>query len=538
MGFHQDFITWLMQCISTVSYSFLINEEVLGSTIPSRGIRQGDPLSPYVFIFCGEVLSGMCRKSQLDRKLAGIRVATHSPRINHLLFADDTMFFVHSDPNSCLTLKTILNDYEAASGQMINASKSSITFSAKTTPEEKLRIKKTMGIEKEGGIGKYLGLLKHFGRNKKDLFASIVDQIKQKAISLASRQLSQAGKLTMLKSILSLMPTFAMTCFELPGSLCKRIHSTLTTRFWWDPSETKKRICWVSWDKLTKPKNIEGLGFRDIQQFNRALLGKLAWRIVTKPDCLMARTLLEKYCHNKAFLKTTYSASASHGWRGVLKGRDVLIQHLGKVVGNGNSIRLWHDPWLSTSSPKAVEGPLTLDDKDLAVVDVLTRETCIWNRAALEKQFPTLLDEILLLHPSTTGAEDSYAWLQPSSGSYTTKSVYMSLQRKGALQELNARLLASFNWYRFVWNTQAFPKIQVFLWKTIQNVLPTEENLQKKVYSLTQSVLDAENKRLPCISSSIASLHNKYGTWFHGHLPFYPCRLQTLRRNSTDPATV
>ncbi|CAN6824655.1 unnamed protein product, partial [Brassica oleracea] len=113
----------------------------------------------------------------------------------------------------------------------------------------------------------------------------------------------------------------------------------------------------------------------------------------------------------------------------VLEGRDVLIQHLGKVVGNGNSIRLWHDPWLSTSSPKAVEGPLTLDDKDLAVVDVLTWETCIWNRAALEKQFPTLLDEILLLHPSTTGAEDSYAWLQPSSGSYTTKSVYISRHR-------------------------------------------------------------------------------------------------------------
>ena len=208
---------------------------------------------------------------------------------------------------------------------------------------------------------------------------------------------------------------------------------------------------------------MEGLGFRDIQQLNRALLGKLVWRILTKPDCLLARTLLGKYCHNKAFLKTTCSASASHGWRGVLDGRDVLIQHLGKVIGNGDSTKLWHDPWLSTSSPKEVEGPLTLDDKDLVVADVLTRETCIWNRTALEEQFPTLLDEILLLHQSTTGAEDSYAWLLHSSCSYTTKSGYMSLQRKGALQELNARLLASFNWYRFVWNTQAFASTSLLM---------------------------------------------------------------------------
>ena len=147
---------------------------------------------------------------------------------------------------------------------------------------------------------------------KRDLFSSIVNRIKQKAISWSSRQLSPAGKLTMLKSVLTATPTFAMSCFLLPVGLCNQIQSALI-RFWWDPSETKKGICWVSWDKLTESKHGGGLGIKDIQQFNKALLGKLAWRILTNPNCLLARTLLGKYCHASAFLKVSCSSSPFHG---------------------------------------------------------------------------------------------------------------------------------------------------------------------------------------------------------------------------------
>ncbi|KAF2559209.1 hypothetical protein F2Q68_00017963 [Brassica cretica] len=81
---------------------------------------------------------------------------------------------------------------------------------------------------------------------------------------------------------------------------------------------------------------------------------------------------------------------------------------------------LWHDPWLSVSTPvstpKAAIGPTTLDAKALVFADVLSRETRVLNREPLEKQFPTMVEEILLLRPSTTGAEDSYAWLLDKSG--------------------------------------------------------------------------------------------------------------------------
>lgn len=213
-----------------------------------------------------------------------------------------------------------------------------------------------------------------FGRKKKYLFASIVDRIKQSVVSWSSRQLSPAGKLTLLKSVLYAIPTFSMSCFLLPVSLCKRIQSVLT-HFWWDDIDSKKKICWISWDDLTKPESMGGLVFRDIQHFNKALLGKLAWKLLTKPDCLLSRILLGKYCHPNSFLRITFNACASHGWRGISEGINVILQHLGKVIGNGNSIKLWHDPWLSVSTSAAALGPVTVDDNDLMFSDIMTRET-------------------------------------------------------------------------------------------------------------------------------------------------------------------
>lgn len=236
MGFHSRFVSWIMQCITTGMYSFIINDEVTCFVKPYLGIRQGDPISPYVFIICGEVLSGLCKEAQRDGSMIGIRVATKCPRINHLLFADDTMFFVRSNQQSCLPLKEILAKYEKASGQMINPDKSSIPFSTRTRIDDRICVKQVLGIEKERGVGKYLGLPELFGRKKRDLFASIVDRIQQRAVCYSSHQLSPAGKLTLLKTVLTAISTFAMTCFLVPINLCKKIQSVMT-RFWWDGSD-------------------------------------------------------------------------------------------------------------------------------------------------------------------------------------------------------------------------------------------------------------------------------------------------------------
>ena len=264
-----------MQCIETVIYSFLVNDSAHGAVTPQRGIRQGDHLSPYIFIICGEVLSGLCRAGQRSGELTGVKIGHHCPRINHLLFADDTIFFTKATTGSCESFALILRDYEKASGQRINAAKLSISFSSRTPQKTRSRVKLILGIDKEGGVGKYRSLPELFTRRKRDLFSSIVDRIRLRAASWSTCRLSPARKLTMLKSVLSAIPTYTMSCFPLPIGLCKQIQSVLT-RFWWDADPSVRKLCWVAWDSLTQHKSDGGLGFRDILDFNTAMLAKNA----------------------------------------------------------------------------------------------------------------------------------------------------------------------------------------------------------------------------------------------------------------------
>lgn len=270
-----------------------------------------------MFILCTEVLSGLCKKAQNQGEIIGVKVSRNSPAISHLLFADDTMFFIRTDARSCAALLLILDKYEQASGQRINLEKSSITFSAKKPGESKRRIRERFKITNEGGVGKYLGLPENFGRRKRDIFAVLVDRIRQRAHSWTTRFLSGAGKLVLLKAVLAAMPTYSMSCFKLPASLVKQLQSILT-RFWWDLSPEVKKMCWVAWDKLTYPKSAGGLGFREIAQFNDAMLAKISWRILQNPSSLLAKILLGKYCNRTNFLEVASPSVASHGWRGIL----------------------------------------------------------------------------------------------------------------------------------------------------------------------------------------------------------------------------
>ncbi|XP_048599212.1 uncharacterized protein LOC125579275 [Brassica napus] len=482
LGFHSRWINWVMQCVTTVSYSFLINDSIYGKVKPHRGIRQGDPISPYLFILSGEVLSGLCRHAELDGSMRGVRVARGSPRVNHLLFADDTMMFCNSTSECCLSMLQILQEYEKVSGQMINISKSSITFSVKTPAETKTSAKTILGIQKEGGVGKYLGLPEHFGRRKKDLFTSIVDRIRQRASNWSTRFLSRAGKLTMLKAILTAIPTYAMSCFQLPKNLCNRIQSALT-RFWWDESTDKKKMCWVAWEKLTKPKAVGGLGLRDIQLFNQALLAKVAWRILTNPSCLLARVLTGKYCHKRSFLEAQLPAVCSHGWRSILHGRDLLLENLGKAIGNGQNTKIWKDSWISSNSQLKPFGPINESALDLRVSDLLT-DDLQWNKMRIDQLLPEFSSQIQCIKPSKEGAEDIFVWLPLQTGVYSTKSGYNSQALPPMIPSLpapiNAQSNQEFSWIKDIWSVKTSPKLKIFLWSIIQGALPIGAELQRR----------------------------------------------------------
>lgn len=131
-----------------------------------------------LFILCSEVLYGLCRVAQEKGDLPGITITKQSLRFNHLLFADDTIFFCKTNRKSVKALKNILKLYQEASGQKINCQKSAITFSSKAPQDIKDKVQRELNIPKERGLGKYMGLLEHLAEGKKN-FSMIVDKIRQ-----------------------------------------------------------------------------------------------------------------------------------------------------------------------------------------------------------------------------------------------------------------------------------------------------------------------------------------------------------------------
>lgn len=433
---------------------------------------------PHIFILRTEVLSALCAKGQADGSLPGVRVSHHSPPINHLLFADDTMFFCKSKPSCVSALMKILSLYESVSGQRINPHKSAITFSAKTPEAVRDRVKGTMEIYTEGGVGKYLGLPEQFGRRKRDIFASILDRIRQKSHSWTTKFLSGAGKQVMLKSVFSAMPCLVMSCFKLPLSLCKQIQSILT-RFWWDANPEKKKMCWVAWDTMALPKYAGGLGFRDIETFNDALLAKIGWRLIKEPHSLLGRVLLEKYAWNSSFMDCHVPASASHDWRSVLVGRNILRQGLSWAVGNGEQISVWNAPWLSFKTPCQPIGPPTLSSQALMVSDLLCPLTNKWEVEKIRSLFPQYEDTILQIKTSSTSVADTLIWLPEKSGTSSTKTGYgVGMTSNKPLTRGNEPI----NWMSHIWNVKIGPKLKDFLWRVVRKAIPVSSNLEKRSF--------------------------------------------------------
>ncbi|KAA3462680.1 reverse transcriptase [Gossypium australe] len=158
MGFAREWVELIRRCVSTVSYAVNINGRRGSLFFPTRGLRQGDPLSPFLFLICSEGLSSLIRAARREGLIRGAKASRSGPEISHLLFADDCILFGEASSRGAEILKNILQVYESCSGQCMNFTKSTVFYSPNTTEVNKEDVAKLLGVRTATNLERYLGL--------------------------------------------------------------------------------------------------------------------------------------------------------------------------------------------------------------------------------------------------------------------------------------------------------------------------------------------------------------------------------------------
>jgi hypothetical protein len=227
MGFHDRWVWLIMHMVSSVSFPVLFNGRPLGEFRPSRGIRQGGPISSYLFLIAAKGLSGLLKQSRQSSHLQGIQVATTTPAVDHLLFADDSMLFVKANEEGARDVKALLDKYCAASGQRVYLDKSSVFFSKGCPEATREVVKGILLVPNETLNEKYLDMPSDVGRSLNGAFKYLKNRVWKQVQAWLEYLLSAAGK-----AVAQAIPTFSMSCFKLSKGLCDHINS-LIRNFWW-----------------------------------------------------------------------------------------------------------------------------------------------------------------------------------------------------------------------------------------------------------------------------------------------------------------
>ena len=345
MNFPPVFIGWIKGCICSTHFSVKLNGASNGYFKGAKGLRQGDPMSPYLFSLAMNVLSTILNKVPNDFMY---HWKCKELKLTHLFFADDVLIFSRGDRDSILHVMDSMRLFAGVSGLSANYSKSHCFFnncdrdlvhwfnSEFHMPHGQLPIR-FLGvplISKQLCIGDCIPLIEKI-TNRINVWTNIL--------------LSLAGRLQLLRAVLFAMVFFWSRHFILPKGVHKLLQS-IFTRFLWKGDTTSVGGAKVAWDDLCLPKEEGGLGLPNLIEWNNAQIIHYLWLIVNKDETsLWSSWVLNTVLKRKHFWVLSIPFDCSWIWRQILLLRDKAKPFITYVVGDGRSISLWFDPWFKGS---------------------------------------------------------------------------------------------------------------------------------------------------------------------------------------------
>ena len=309
-------------------------------------MRQGDLLSPLLFLIMMEVFNKIMKRAKGAGLLRGFRADGSRGEgvcVSHLLFVDDTILVCDADEEQILNVRMLLC-FQAVTGLKVNTPKSEIVPIGEVPNVHVLA--EILGCPIESLPMTYLGMPLGASFKSPTVWNPILERTERKLAEWKKMYLSKGGRLTLLKSTLSSLPTYFLSLFTIPTHVANKIER-LQRDFLWGDSKTHL----VGWDKVCAPLECGGLGVRKLTTFNKAFLEKWLWRFGIEETRLLKRVVALKFGEDWGGW-TSKLGRGVHGcglWRSIRVGWEASSKNIRFEVGVGDRVKLWIDQWCGES---------------------------------------------------------------------------------------------------------------------------------------------------------------------------------------------
>ncbi|GKU91277.1 hypothetical protein SLEP1_g5176 [Rubroshorea leprosula] len=466
LGFGEKWRMWIKECLQTASISILANGSPTEEFKMERGIRQGDPIAPFLFLVVVEGLNVLIESAISKEALKGIDVGPFGLNISHLQFADDTVIMGKADPDNIKAVKGILRWFELLSGLKINFNKS-VLYSFNASDEWGRMAVAALNCISGSLPFTYLEMPVGDIMCRRKAWKPVIDNFSKKLAVWKAKSLSIGGRVTLLR------------------------------KFLWGYTEDKSKLAWLSWEKVCRNRSEGGLGVPNLDYRNIALLGKWWDRFGKEEGSLWKKVVIDKFYGGGSVwdINQTQLRNVSTLWRNIVElgekggnGSRVLKEGFGWKVGMGDKVKFWVDKWIGTE-PLNISFPRLFNltsNKDALVMEVgqFSNDSWIWKNIwrhdfiGRERDEEQRIKEIILRELVLSSQPDQRRWSFDTANGYTVRKAYSLMAGQNRLVETRI--------CRKLWGKLIPSKISCFGWRLILKGLSTKAGILKRGIQLQE----------------------------------------------------
>ncbi|GJZ26142.1 RNA-directed DNA polymerase, eukaryota [Tanacetum coccineum] len=482
-GFGVKWRSWIKGSLISGMASVLVNGSPTSEFQFHCGLKQGDPLAPYLFILVMESLHLSVSRTVEAGIFTGIKIDS-ALSISHLFYADDAVFIGEWTDSNLRSIIQMLHCFSLASGLKINLQKSNL-LGVGVTGSLVNEAAASIGCSVMKAPFKYLGVMVGGNMSKINAWDDMVGKIKSRLSKWKINTLSIGGRLTLLKAVLGSTPIYPMSLYKVPKTVLHEMES-LRRNFFNGVQGVDRKISWVKWTKVLASKKYGGLGVSSFYALNRALLFRWVWRFLSHDNSLWFRFI--SAMHGSSFqIRSSFHCS---NWLSIIREVSALklqgidfLSHCKRRVGSGMQTRFWEDLWLGEVPFNELFPRLYAleNNKECSVAVKMQGEIDSSFRRHVRggvetQQLENIQD--LVRSKVLSNVDDRWAWDLNGGGDFCVKDA----------RDLVDEVLLPKENVATRWIKTIPIKVNVFAWKLHLDRLPTRSNLLKRGIQVQSSL--------------------------------------------------